>query len=60
MDAIIKINFGKQKKTQTNLRMHDVILKAALRYGSEVCVLSRERERERESVFGSGTDEMFN
>jgi len=42
-------HFGKQTNTATKLRIHNITAKAALKFGSEVCVLKK-REKQRLEV----------
>ena len=47
-------HFGKQVNKETNLRIHNITAKSALRFGSEA-----EAEEKRGTTFRSSTDEFF-
>jgi hypothetical protein len=41
INRIIKINFGKQVPNETKLRIHNITVETALKYGSETWVLNK-------------------
>ena len=43
-------NFGKQMNKETKLRIHNITAKAALKFGSEVCVLKKREEQRLEAA----------
>jgi hypothetical protein len=46
----IQTHFGKQMNKETKLRIHNIIAKAALKFGSEVRVLKKREEQSLEAA----------
>jgi hypothetical protein len=43
INGVIRRHFGKQINKETKLRIHNITAKAALKFGSEVWILKKER-----------------
>jgi hypothetical protein len=50
MNGIIKRHFGKHMTINTKLRIHNTTSKAALCYGSEVCIISKRNAQKLEAA----------
>jgi hypothetical protein len=48
--AIIRIHFGKQMTKETKFRIHNIRVKAALKFGSEAWVLKKREEQRLEAA----------
>ena len=46
----IRRHFGKQMNKETKLRIHNITAKAALKFGSEACVLKKREEQRLEAA----------
>jgi hypothetical protein len=45
INGIIKRNFGKQMPNETKLRIHNITVETALKYGSETWVLNKKNKQ---------------
>jgi hypothetical protein len=50
INGIIKRHFGKQMSNQTKLRIHNIIAKTALKYGSETWMLNKRGKQRLEAT----------
>jgi hypothetical protein len=50
MNRIIRRHFGKQKSKETQLRLHNITTKSALRYGSENWILKQRNKQRLEAA----------
>jgi hypothetical protein len=50
INGVIQRHFGKQMAKETKLRIHNIIAKAALKFGSEVWVLEKRDEQRLEAA----------
>jgi len=49
-NVAIRRRFGKQMNEETKLRIHKITAKAALKFGSEACVLKKREEQRLEAA----------
>ena len=50
INGAIRRNFGKQMNKETKLRIHNITAKAALKFGTEACVLKKREEQRLETA----------
>ena len=51
LNGVVRRHFGKQMNKETKLRIHNIIAKAALKFGSEVWVLKKRGGKPLEAVY---------